>query len=303
MTVIQATQQRIEVDRKLKEIEETRDREKQRLRREHKEAIERLRTESTFKVRKISGYLSLSVDLIKHIDQQLELESSVRKATMSNRLNRISGHTSSQSPIPMPPAMRSWNSGIVNGLERSTSLLQTPSRAPVARRKGQERQEHANAPDLRFPGFQNSFAQSSPLQSPSRPIRIGTQNKSNSNSNNSKGKARSDDTSRPILFSPSKGPPRTFVFDDSGGDDTIQDYDADLAPEIGDGSPRRRSSRLLTKHGPEIPETPSVNGIDLPLDFDDNHILAVDQFRGIDWMEEASLSSPSSCHIANEYIL
>ena len=182
--------------------------------------------------------------------------------------------------------MKNWNAGTVSGLERSNSVLQTPSRAPVTRRKKQEMQEQANASDLQFPGFQNSFAQSSPHRSPTKPLKSGTQGKA-------KNKEKSQDGSSSILFSPSKGPPRAFVFDDIGGDEPIQDYDAEAAPEPGDGSPRRRTSRLqATKHGPDVPDTPSVNGVELPLDFDDNQVDVDDRFRGIDWKEEVSHPSP-----------
>jgi hypothetical protein len=132
--------------------------------------------------------------------------------------------------------------------------------------------------DLRFPGFQNSFAQSSPKRSPSKTARSNLQRK---------GKEKEDfvDLVASVTFSPSKGPPRTFVFDDSGMDDSIQDYDAEMT--FGDGSPRRRSARLgATKSIPEAPHTPPISGVELSPDYEDAPVVIEDSYKGVDWREE-----------------
>ena len=166
------------------------------------------------------------------------------------------------------------------GSSKNVSVMQTPSRAPVALRNRQDSLDQADTSELRFPGFHNSFAQSPPKRSPSKTAKNGTQSRA-------KGKEKATDPVTAVMFSPSKGRPHAFVFDDSGVDDSIQDYDAEM--NVGDGSPRRRSARLeapITR--PDIPDTPSVNGIDFPSDFVEDPIIAEEPCRGVDWREEAS---------------
>ncbi|EJD02972.1 uncharacterized protein FOMMEDRAFT_168072 [Fomitiporia mediterranea MF3/22] len=275
-----AAQQHAEDLAKIKETKDAASLEQVRIQKEMKEQIERLRTEYIFK--------------------QHEVESSTRKPGWSARSKRTA-LGSQMSPVPVPRAMQDWTSSAAMGMGRSNLFLHTPSRRGAT---GSEKQNlnllkagatsrTANI-DLKFPGFENSFLPSSPTRSPSRTRQSSVVPKRDTSVMRTPRKeGKEKDKKRNGLISPVKPPALTVrsaseqAFDGLPIDDTIQDFDGDVA--MSNSSPSRRSKPPLRMgSSPNLgrSELDSVADLDFSDDIDREASPEESIFIGIDWSEE-----------------
>ncbi|KLO18422.1 hypothetical protein SCHPADRAFT_899814 [Schizopora paradoxa] len=233
---------------------------------EQKAAIERIRTQLTF--------------------NQLDVQASARKAPGSVR-SRTPRQIQVQSPLPLPPNMRAWTASATG----SQGLTSTPMKArhgPAERsRSPSKRTQGSVAPKLNFPGFENSFMQSTPIKSPTsartrKPSGLamdidGTPRHQSSQAGPSR---QRDDVFSPSKRSPSKRdaasgrlPPK---------DDFIQDFDMEI-PQATPQRVRRASSPAM-----DFGDVSSVMGsdiIDMAIDSEKGD-LDDDHFDGLDFREE-----------------
>jgi hypothetical protein len=198
---------------------------------------------------------------------------------------------SQPSPIPIPAAMREWSAGARNSrLTRKNSILETPSRTQNAFKEKKAKvvqQGRPNVSEVKFPGFENSFAHGAPAHSPTRTRNGGQTNDFVAPRLTQRGKSKDKAQNQviPNLFSPSKGPPKVFNFDDlSAADETIQDFDGDVV--IGDGSPHRHKP---PENFDGVQTTPSISGCDIFIEPEEEQVLSEVPFVGIDWREEVKI--------------
>lgn len=100
--------------------------------------------------------------------KQHEIESSARKPSMSVRSRRAMNGPP-PTPVPLPPAMRSWGSRI-NGTQATSKRTPTKPEGRALPHFATPRHEDVK-PILEqpvFKGFENSFMQASPARSPSK---------------------------------------------------------------------------------------------------------------------------------------
>ena len=142
------------------------------------------------------------------------------------------------SPVPIPEAMKSWN-------PRANSGWASNSQMPATQRRTSPHKAMATA-EPNFPGFENSFLQSSPIKSPtarkSRPRAPVKTRQDNLSVSPSKGKQRAVDREM-LLTSPTKN--RFMNFSQFAGADAQGiDEDIDMDEDISYNSSRDRSTFL-----------------------------------------------------------
>ncbi|THH05276.1 hypothetical protein EW145_g4910 [Phellinidium pouzarii] len=273
----QAAQQHAEDLTKLRQTKEAAEAEQARIQKDMREQMDRLRTEYVFK--------------------QHESESSNGKASWSSRSRRIASGPQ-QSPISIPIGMRNWASSNAAGPSGGYSVRQTPSR----RRQNFEGESpkisagtHSAVPEPKFPGFENSFLQSSPLRSSPHRSTSNLElrnNRTPQKHSRDKGKDNARERGANGPFSPAKIPPLNLrpslavAYNNPPTDDFIQDFDGDVV--INDGSPRRPFKAVKEGSSPGLDQGDFSSVIDSELicDPDGDILLEDDSFRGIDWNEE-----------------
>lgn len=211
---------------------------------------------------------------------------------------------SQQSPVPLPPAMRNWSSANANtaGLNRNNLAFDTPSRRgpDLVEKLGPPRtatKSHPIIPELKFPGFENSFLPSSPVNSPSR----SHHNAANLNGSVARTPQKVNGKNPPlvrgknVVLSPVKIPTLTLKlagaqsgFDELAMDDSIQDFEGDV--EMNDGSPRRKSKSIKVGSSPFIGQDDMSSVVDFDLSDGPNREIQPEEiFEGIDWSDEVRL--------------
>lgn len=259
---------------KVREAKEKADAEQARLKKEMKEQIERLRTEFAFK--------------------QHEIETSARKPTWSSKSKRAS-FGPSPSPIPVHPEMRNWSSGTQSGPSGWNSQSHTPSKRRTSTERGKSPKPLAKhrqvVPELKFPGFDNSFVPTSPVKSPTRRRSMPSGLETSPLKGKGKVPARSQEPSN-VLFSPVKmasqminrsPKPRE---DEFPTDDNIQDFDLDL--DVSSNRQRRsgKDPGRGSSPGHDVPDSSSFMGSEF-LEESEQEQMEIDQtFEGIDWRDE-----------------
>ncbi|KAL5485216.1 hypothetical protein ACEPAI_7858 [Sanghuangporus weigelae] len=278
----QAAQQHADNLVKLKEAKEAANFEQARIQKDMKQQIEQLRTEYIFK--------------------QHEVDSSSRKPLLSMRTRRTV-LDSQMSPVPVPPAMREWNAIQTINPNKANLVMNTPSmKGGVGENRGDGRVRtgmklRPSVPEMKFPGFENSFLPSSPSNSPTRPrhftstvrndagIRTPTKSDKGGATNPAPSRARNGVLSPVKLPSLTFKPPADTDFDRFQMDDCIQDFDVDIGPN--DGSPRSRCKSVRTESSPTTDRgLDSAGDLGFSDDMDMDMTMEGDTFEGINWTEE-----------------
>ncbi|KAL5523772.1 hypothetical protein ACEPAG_7945 [Sanghuangporus baumii] len=282
--VEKAAQQHADNLVKLKEAKDAAHLEQARIQKDMKQQIERLRTEYIFK--------------------QHEVDSSSRKSLSSMRTRRTV-MDSQMSPVPVPPAMREWNAIRTINPNKANLIVNTPSmKGGVGENRGDGRVRtgmklRPSVPEMKFPGFENSFLRSSPSNSPTRPRHFTSTARNDAGvrtpTKSDKGRATDPAPShaRNGVLSPVKLPSLTFKppadadFDKFQMDDCIQDFDVDIGPN--DGSPRSRCKSVRTESSPTTDrglDSAADLGFSDDMDMNMNMNMEEDTFEGINWSEE-----------------
>jgi hypothetical protein len=186
--------------------------------------------------------------LNKYILQKHELENTVFRSNMTARSKRMSG-AHMNSPVPVPEAMKGWNS------KRTNAVQASPSRQPsTMSQRIQGSQNPGKSVEPSFPGFENSFLQSSPTKSPNtrktrqkaNPPEASQIRKGNSRFNGmsqkpSKGKQRVEQEF--LLSSPTKNRPTVKL--SHLVSPRLRRLNEDVEMEDGSSSPTRGSDVLI----------------------------------------------------------
>ena len=208
---------------------------------------------------------------------------------------------SQMSPVPIPPAMREWNMTRSTGSNKASALTDalmnnTENRGDNRSRIGTKLRP--SAPEMKFPGFENSFVQSSPLSSPTRPRKLSATTRNASARTPTKSERAKASNSTPTrakngALSPVKLPSLNLKpqanpdFDELQGDDYIQDFDIDMGAN--DGSPRSRCKSLTDSSPTTDRGLDSVGDLGFSDDIDRDVGADGDVFEGINWGEEVCL--------------
>lgn len=195
-----------------------------------------------------------------------------------------------QSPLPLPANMRAWNATASGSQGITSTPMKTRHNVAERSRSPQKRIPGSVAPKLNFPGFENSFMQSTPVKSPTsartrRPSGLGMDVEGTPRRQSQAGPSRQrDDVFSPSKRSPSKReaaigrlPPK---------DDFIQDFDMEM-PHSTPQRARRASSPAM-----DFGDMSSVLGSDVNdmiLDSDKGD-LEDDHYEGLDFREEVCIS-------------
>ncbi|KAL5507293.1 hypothetical protein ACEPAH_6749 [Sanghuangporus vaninii] len=280
--VEKAAQQHADNLVKLKEAKEAANLEQARIQKDMKQQIERLRTEYIFK--------------------QHEVDSSSRKPPLSMRTKRTV-LDSQTSPVPVPPTMREWNAMRTANPNKANLIMNTPSmKGGAGENRGDGRVRtgmklRPSVSGMKFPGFENSFLQSSPSNSPTRSrqftsaVRNDAGVRTPTKSNRGKATDPAPSRARNGVLSPIKLPSLTFKppadadFDKIQMDDCIQDFDVDIGPN--DDSPRSRCKSVRTESSPTTDRgLYSAGDLGFSDDMDMDTVMEGDIFEGINWSEE-----------------
>ena len=196
--------------------------------------------------------------------------------------------------------MRGWaNVPVGSQMESNAMKITTPShRSTIAGRSGFGKSPRVllkprlAAPEMKFPGFENSFLQVSPSKSPSRNSRLGRHGRetlgmrSPRRADVGRTSTPKKDKARPAVFSPVKVPPLSFepsvpVNDDLMPiDDAIQDFDIEMR-EV------ELQKDIVEKNGldPEFEDLQSIDDSECPVQIGGDTPLN-EHFVGIDWLDE-----------------